>query len=67
MNISKILNYERLKRGMTQKEFSEFTGINRATLGHHLTGRLPNPRAIKIYSDKLDIDIAKIIINDMEK
>ena len=56
MSISKILDYERLKRGFTQQQFADFLGVARGTLSHHLTGRAMSPRYIKLYSEKLDID-----------
>lgn len=67
MSIVKILDYERLKRGFTQQQFAEFLGISRGTLSHHLTGRSISPKYIKLYSDKLNIDLAKIYIKEKEK
>lgn len=64
MDIVKTLDYERLKRGFTQQEFADFLGVARGTLSHHLTGRTISPKYIKIYSDKLDIDLAKKFIKE---
>lgn len=66
MGISKILDYERLKRGFTQQQFADFLGVARGTLSHHLTGRAMSPKYIKLYSEKLDIDLAKIYIKEKE-
>lgn len=62
LNFSEMLEYERLKRGLTQEAFAEVLGIPRATLAYHLKGRIPTPGFIKIYSDKLGVDFAQIII-----
>lgn len=66
MSINKILDYERLKRGFTQQQFADFLGVARGTLSHHLTGRAMSPKYIKLYSEKLDIDLAKIYIKEKE-
>lgn len=63
MNLSEILDYERLKRGMTQSEFALFLEVPRGTLAHHLTGRKISPKILKQYSDKLNIDLARVVIN----
>lgn len=64
MNLAKTLDYERLKRGMTQSEFAFFLGVPRGTLAHHLTGRRISPKILKRYSEKLDIDLASIAIKE---
>ncbi|MCX0353225.1 helix-turn-helix domain-containing protein [Clostridium perfringens] len=66
MSIARILDYERLKRGFTQQQFADFLGISRGTLSHHLVGRSISPKYIKLYSEKLDIDLAKIYLKEKE-
>ncbi|ELU5587469.1 helix-turn-helix domain-containing protein [Clostridium perfringens] len=66
MSIAIILDYERLKRGFTQQQFADFLGVARGTLSHHLTGRSISPKYIKIYSEKLDIDLANIYLKEKE-
>ena len=66
MSIAKILDYERLKRGFTQQQFADFLGIARGTLSHHLTGRCISPKHIKLYSEKLNIDFARIYTKERE-
>ena len=66
MSVARILDYERLKRGFTQQQFADFLGIARGTLSHHLTGRRISPKYIKLYSEKLDIDLAKIYVKESE-
>ena len=57
MTINQKLEYERIIRGMTQQEFSEFLGVSRGTISHHLTGRNISLRHLKNYSEKLKIDL----------
>lgn len=67
MSVARILDYERLKRGFTQQQFADFLGIARGTLSHHLTGRNISPKYIKLYSEKLDIDLAKLYMKEREE
>ncbi|MBD5572351.1 helix-turn-helix domain-containing protein [Clostridium botulinum] len=62
MTISKVLKYERLKRGMTQEEFSKLLGVDRASIAHYENGRIPSPSRLKEFSDKLNTDLAKALI-----
>lgn len=60
--IGAILEYNRLKLGMTQEEFAKFLEIPRGSLAYYLLGtRVPSPKNIKKIGDKFNIDIAKII------
>ncbi|MFR1823886.1 MAG: helix-turn-helix domain-containing protein [Clostridium saudiense] len=61
--LANILEYERLHKGLTQKDFADFLGLSRTSLSYYLMGkRFPNPAKIKIMSEKLGIDIAKKIL-----
>ncbi|NFM24714.1 helix-turn-helix transcriptional regulator [Clostridium sporogenes] len=62
MTISKTLKYERLKRGMTQKQFAELLGTDRGSIAHYENGRVPLPPTLKKFSDKLDVDLAKALM-----
>lgn len=63
--LAKTLEYERLKRGMTHQEFSEFLGLPRSSVTSYLLARtLPGAKKIKIISQKLNLDIAKLLINE---
>lgn len=61
-NISNILKYERIKRGMTQKQFAEMLQISRGSLAHYESGRVPLPSTLKKISDRLKIDLAKALM-----
>lgn len=66
--LAKLLEYERLTKGMTQQEFSEFLGIPRSSLTTYLLGkRLPGARKIKIISKKLKLDIPKLLIKEWKE
>ena len=61
--LAKLLEYERLKKGMTQQEFSELLGIPRSSVTSYLLGNtLPGAKKIKIISQKLNLDIPKLLI-----
>lgn len=66
MTVSKALKYERLKRGMTQNEFAEFLESDRGSIAHYESGRIPLPITLKKFSEKLGIDLAKILIEERE-
>lgn len=60
--LAKILEYERLKRGMTHQEFSELLGLPRSSVTAYLLAmRLPGAKKIKIISQRLNLDIPKLI------
>ena len=62
--LAKTLEYERLKKGMTHEEFSNFLGIPRSSVTTYLLARsLPGANRLKIISKKLNLDIAKILLN----
>lgn len=62
--LAKTLEYERLKKGMTHEEFSNFLGIPRSSVTAYLLARsLPGANRLKIISKKLNLDIAKILVN----
>lgn len=62
--LAKTLEYERLKKGMTHEEFSNFLGIPRSSVTTYLLARsLPGANRLKIISKKLNLDIAKILVN----
>lgn len=66
--LAKLLEYERLTKGMTQQEFSEFLGIPRSSLTTYLLGkRLPGARKIKTISKKLKLDIPKLLIKEWKE
>lgn len=53
MKINQMIEYERLKRGMTQEEFAQFLGVSRGTLAHHERGRNISLKLMKLYAQKL--------------
>lgn len=67
MGLAETLKYERLKRGMTQEEFSKFLGIDRPSLTHYEAGRIPKPQRIKKFGELLGTDLAKVIIKEGEE
>jgi transcriptional regulator with XRE-family HTH domain len=62
VTVSKTLKYERLKRGMTQKEFARLLETDRGSIAHYENGRIPLPATLKKFSDKLDVDLAKALM-----
>lgn len=61
---AKALECERLERGMTHQEFSNFLGIPRSSVTTYLLARsLPGAKRLKIISKKLNLDIVKILVN----
>jgi len=66
MSLGKKLKYERIKRGMTQAEFGKFLDVNRASIAHYERDRTPAPARIKIFSERLGVDLAEIITNEVD-
>ena len=64
MSFAKALKYERIKRGMTQKEFAELLGTDRSAIAHYENDRVPLPTTLKQFSDKLNVDLAKAVIDE---
>lgn len=62
--LANALEYERLKRGMTHEKFSEFLELPRSSVTSYLLGRtLPSAKRINIISQKLNLDIPKLLTN----
>lgn len=62
--LATLLEYERLSRGMTHQQFSEFLGFPRSSVTSYLLARtLPGAKKIKIISQKLNLDIPKLLIS----
>jgi transcriptional regulator with XRE-family HTH domain len=60
--LSKILEYERLNRGMTQQEFADFIGIPRNSVTTYINGqRLPRAKRLKKIAELFNIDITLFI------
>lgn len=66
MSLANTLKYERIKRGMTQEQFAKFLGISRVSIAYYELGRNPAPSRIKILSEKLDLDLAKILLKEID-
>ena len=47
MNLSDFLKKDRENQGLTQSEYAKLLGINRGTLSHLETNRLPSPKTSK--------------------
>lgn len=63
--LSKTLEYERIKRGMTHKEFAELLGIPRSSVTAYIIGnRIPGVKRLRKISKLLSIDIAKLLTED---
>lgn len=62
MAFAETLKYERLKRGMTQKEFAELLGVDRPSVAHYENDRIPSPQRVKEFGTILGVDLAKAII-----
>lgn len=62
MNIGEKIKLIREKKGLTQKQLSELTGINRGTIGNYERGaRTPNIEILKKIAHTLDVDINLLI------
>lgn len=60
--LSKILEYERVKRGMTHEEFAKFLNIPRSSLTAYIIGqRLPRAKRLMSIISIFNIDIAKFL------
>jgi len=64
LTLAKALKYERIKRGMTQKEFAKFLETNRSAISYYESGRKPAPATLKIFSKKLKLDLARTLIEE---